>query len=352
MAHSQSKKRERQIKDSLAGYKDSSALPIAIPRKLYVPNDFIDLLLTERDSQNREYIEPYELQWSPRAALERRSISFGFKPSRYPVGNSHYYPNTVTSISLGMFWTSLGASLSFTLPVLNQKERNRNLGKTSYYDILFNSYREKFGVDLFIYRYKGFFLAEPGQVFPESDVIKAYPQRPDINYLSIGGTYYSVTNWRKFSLQAPFLMVKKQKKSAGSTIWMVGLNYNRIKAHSAIEQFDYENDKPSRKFTRGQFTGLSIMPGYGHTLVYQNWFVSAMLFAGPALQMQVYEASKTNEVKLSPAVRINFRASAGYSGNKYFAGLQVYTDFTRNFIEGTRMSSRYDAVRVLGGFRF
>ena len=68
--------------------------------------------------------------------------------------------------------------------------------------------------------------------------------------------------------------------------------------------------------------------------------------------MQFYEASETKEIKLSPAGRLNFRASVGYNGDKFFAGVQAYTDYTRDVIEGTRMTTRYDALRLLGGFRF
>lgn len=314
-----------------------------------IRNDVLDLVAASGDSLDHNYVRPFPKLWTLRAAYERKFLTFGFHPKGHPRTNPQFYPNRTSTLGLGVTYRELGIGLGLSLP--NSESRVKNLGLTKSLDLSLNSYKARYGYDLFLYNYKGFFMAKPGLFYPESRVLKPYPQRSDVKFFQIGGNYFSILNPHRFSLQAPFMFVKKQMRSAGSPLFMISNRYTRIKGDTAIATLQQNNIHDSYYFAKAQFFTAFILPGYAYTLVAGSWFVNATLFAGPGLQAQYYTRGDKDAFLLNPITVTNLRTAAGYNGNEFFFGGQANFEFTRNLLNGTRYSTRNDIFRVIAGVR-
>lgn len=318
---------------------------------LKIRNDVLDLIAASGDSLDLNYVRPFEKLWSPRISYERKYLTFGFHPKGSTrAERTQYYPNRTSSVGLGIYYRELGLNLGLSLP--NSESRLKNLGLTRSLDLTLNSYKARYGFDLFLHNYKGFFLTKPGLFYPESRVLKPYPQRGDMKLFQIGGDYFHIMNPHRFSFQAPYMFVKKQMRSAGSLLWMAGSRYTRIKGDSVIDTIRANDVVEQYSFHKARFYTAYILPGYAYTFMAGKWFVNGTIFAGPGLQVQYYSRGDKDAFRLSPVTMANLRGAAGYNGDEFFFGGQINFEFTQNLLEGTRFSTRNDIFRLIGGFRF
>lgn len=334
----------------LSGWMLIAAPGAGIAQPFRIRDDVLDLIASSGDSLDYAYVRPFAKLWTPRLSYERKYLTFGFHPKGSPREGDQYYPNRTSSISAGLYYREVGLSAGFSLP--NSDSRLKNLGLTKSIDLTANSYKARYGVDLFLYSYKGFFLAKPGLFYPESRVLKPYPQRGDVRLFQIGGNYFHIMNPHRFSFQAPYMFVKKQMRSAGSILFMAGSRYTRIKGDSVIDTIQANDVVERYSFEKGRFYTAYILPGYAYTFVADDWFVNGTLFAGPGLQVQYYTRGEKDAIRLLPTTMINLRAAAGYNGDDFFFGGQMHFELIRSLLEGTRFSTRNDIFRLIGGVRF
>lgn len=313
--------------------------------------DMLDIITENGDSLDPNYVTFLPKLWSPRASYEKKFLTFGFHPKGSPKVGNQFYPNRTSTLGLGLYYREFGVGIGFSLP--NSQTRIDNLGITKSLDLTLNSYKARYGYDLFLYSYKGFFLARPGLFYPQSQVLKPYPQRADVKFFQIGGNYFHIMNRHRFSLQAPYMFVRKQRESAGSLLWMIGTRYTRIKGDSAIDTLSITDINTRFDFAKGQFLSIYLLPGYSYTFVFaSDWFVNATAFAGYGLQTQYYSRGSTQDFRMNAMPVLNLRGAAGFNGDNVFFGGQVNFEFTRNQVKGTRLSTRNDIFRIIGGFRF
>ena len=324
--------------------------------------DFIELILTTKDSQDVRYVKSFKLRWSPRVYIQNKYASFGFRPRGVFSQQQQYYPNVSASIGIGLYYESFGASYSFSFG--SNDSRDKRLGQTRALDFGINSYQRRFVVDASYQRYQGFYISKPAGIGGQRVVDKTYAQRSDIVYQSIGLGYIHITNHYRFSFQAGIWQSRKQVRSAGSVLWLMGLTYTTIHGDSGIlarrtSKTNAATD--SIRFNNGHFLLANILPGYGHTFVVGHLYVMGALFAGPTLQYQNYRSDTDptsgerilhTENKVSVGGRFNFRGALGYNGEKYFAALLTMADVQQSAVEGIRLQTQSISTSVQVGFRF
>lgn len=321
-------------------------------QSLRVLKDVFDVIFAEKDSVDVRYIHNFKGMFSPRIFLERRNLSFGFHPLGKPYEGKHYYPNRGATVGLAAYYGSVGVSFGFKLGK-NNIEKERNLGKTKYYDFTVNSYHPSYGLDVFVNYYKGFFEAKNGLFNPSTQVLVPYFQRGDVKLVSAGLNYIHVVNPYRYSIQAPFLMIKQQKKSAGSLLWIMASNYVYVGGRRALDTLAPLVNTDTILINRGNFLHAAILPGYAYTHVVQDWFVSGTLFLGPGLQLQNYKRNADERnTALAPMLKTGFRASVGYSGEQLFVALIAQIDFEQSKLERSRFQKRSDLIRVTTGLHF
>ncbi len=329
----------------------ASSTQTALAQPFRIRNDVLDLIASSGDSLDHHYVRSFGKLWSPRMSYERKYITFGFHPRNSSLDErQQYYPNRTSTIGVGIYYREIGISAGISMP--NSDTRLKNLGITKSLDLTLNSYKARYGFDLFLLNYRGFFLARPSVFYPESRVLKPYRQRGDMRFFQIGGNYFHIMNPHKFSFQAPYMFVKKQLRSAGSVLFMAGARYARIKGDSLIDTIQANDVAEAYSFGKGRYYTMFIVPGYAYTLVADDWFVNGTLFAGPGLQAQYYTRGEKDAMRLVPITMLNLRGAAGYDGDDFFFGGQIHFEFMRSLLNGTRFNTRNDIYRLIAGFRF
>jgi hypothetical protein len=314
-----------------------------------IRNDVLDLIAASGDSLDHNYVRHFAKLWSPRIAYERKFLTFGFHPKGDPNKGPQFYPNRTSTLGIGINFRELGVGFSVSLP--NSDSRIKNLGLTKSLDFTINSYKARYGFDFFLYKYRGFFLAKPGLFYPESRVLKPYPQRSDVRFFQLGGNYFHIFNPHRFSFQAPYMFVKKQMRSAGSFLTMGGGRYTKITGDYPIDTIIANDVNETYAFKKALFVTAYILPGYAYTLVAGSWFANLTLFAGPGLQVQYYTRADKDAIRLNAISVVNLRGAAGYNGDEFFFGGQANFEITQNQLDGTRYSTRNDIFRIIAGFR-
>jgi hypothetical protein len=285
-----------------------------------------------------------------------KQTSFGFGKAAKGEKTKRYYPNVAAFIGLGFFYKTVGISFSYLLQK-QRKEQETNLGKTNFFDLELRSYQIKFGFTGHYQNYKGFYVAKPGTL--ASGAAEPLPQRADLRLQNIGGQFFGIANWRRFSMQAAFQNTKRQVKSGGSFLYMLNAQYLTIGGDSAVNTNLATNlmeSGPIEKvgFLRGRFVSLSPLAGYGHTFVaFKSFYITGAYFLGPGLQYQyITKEDGSSRHYYSPYMASSLKAATGYNGKRFFASFQVLADANRNVFRGVRLQANSSSTMLQVGYRF
>jgi len=315
-----------------------------------------DKWLKDRHLQDTLFVRPFKKKISPRFLFGSKVTSFGFGRSAAAIDSRRYYPNVAAFIGVGVFYKTVGISFSYLLERQN-KEQDKNLGKTQFFDLELRSYAVKFGFHGYYQDYKGFFIGKPGTVAAGST--EPLPQRADLRLQNIGAQVYSIQNWRRFSMQAAFQNTRQQIRSGGSVLYMANIQYLNITGDSSVNTntasgFSKKNKIDVVGFERGQFFGLSPLIGYGHTFVaFKRLYFTGVFFLGPGLQRQ--HLDRPNGLVsnyFSPYLASSLKLAVGYNTPLFFTSAQFQLDGNRNYLHGVRLQANTSVLMLQMGYRF
>ncbi|MFY0254374.1 DUF4421 domain-containing protein [Chitinophaga sp. 30R24] len=244
-----------------------------------------------------------------------------------------YRPNTPFNIGFGANYRFIGINLGFNFPFVNRQ--NDKYGKTNYLDLQSHIYLRKIVLDFYGQYYKGYYIANPEEVFGKAYTVKhPYPQRPDIRNSNIGLNVQYILNDKRFSYRAPNLQNEYQKKSAGSFIVGGEVFLGKIKGDSSLvpsNMLDTMFLHDIHYYQTGIYS-LAANIGYAYTFVLmQHFFVSLSLSAGlggNVTSLFLEDGDITRKVGLQFSNTI--RASVGYNSYRYFAGIHYVGMATRS----------------------
>src|SRR5690606_4256194 len=225
-----------------------------------------------------------------------------------------YRPNNSYALGVGAYVFDISFELTFAIPL---NERNRDVfGKSTARDFQINALSKKWGADLFVQRYHGFY----SDVDLNAGTLTTLPSRPDITARNTGLTGLYVFNPDRYSLRSAFNFSERQLISGGSLMLTGTLNTFKADAEGALTQVAEPDSGGALMALR--YTTLSLAPGYAYTFVRHNFFASGAVMAGPAhnwIYYQKEDNSTIHDIQFNTFASV--RLGIGYSTDLFFAGL-------------------------------
>ncbi len=223
-----------------------------------------------------------------------------------------YMPNNPVRLGLGFSWKNTVLSFAYGYPF--NFMRNKEYGKTQFLDLQYHHYDRKFVFDLFLQKYKGFYMEENNNK-------NQYVICPDMSIWQVGMNAQYIFNHKRFSYKAAFVQNEKQLRSAGSLLLGGGIYFTNVQSDSS---FVYHDGNSLDNF---QFNANI---GYAYTWVLgQHWFINGATSVGVSLGSDKINRFGKGRIAVYPTVLP--RISVGYSHDKWALGLS--TVFNINFLE-------------------
>lgn len=220
-----------------------------------------------------------------------------------------YMPNNPVELGLGFSWnnTILSAAYGYGFDFMRDKE----LGKTESFDFQFHNYGRKFVFDLFVQRYKGFYMEE-------DNAGGNFVLCPDLSIRQYGINGQYILNSKRFSYKAAFAQSERQERSAGSVIFGAGIYSTRIYSDSS---FVYNDKHDLSNFQFG------ISAGYAYTWVLgKYWYINGSATVGIHFGSESAKRFGKDKLQVSPTVFP--RIAVGYDRDSWALGFSFISNIT------------------------
>lgn len=252
------------------------------------------------------YIKSIGYVFSVRGYLSKDFVELLFDSENN--GSGSYKPNNPPKIGLGFSINntiiSLGYGHSFSFMA------DKSKGKTKSLDFQLHNYSQKWILDLFVQRYKGFYREDDRR---ENSVLY-----PDLSIRQYGGNIQYVFNNKKFSYKSSFVHNERQIKSAGTFLLGASIYKNKVKADSTLF---YNNKNNLRNFQVG------VHGGYAYTWVLKkNWYATIAGTIGVNFGGEKFEMLLKNKIEIYPST--SFRTSMGYNHSSWTFGWDYIGNIT------------------------
>ncbi len=251
-----------------------------------------------------------------------------------------YEPNTPGLSRFGINAYGLGISYSART---GSADLQAEKGYSDYFDFQINYHNKRWGADLYVQQYKGFFLQNTSDVGGTTDPYYLFPDVKFSHYGIMGRYALSESN---FSIAGLLNQSEEVKKTAGSYFIILGYrNYDLLTEQSIIPTVFQTLDNDMSNLRNLKVYSLNFGLGAG-----KYWVSDSKLFFGGVIDFvgtfAQYKYILTNEKRtadygtLSPSLKIGL----GYAGERWRTGLSVYTDTTtlqglnRSYIKPTATS--------------
>lgn len=235
------------------------------------------------------YVKSFEFQYAARAYVARSTFSLIIDAKDGT--ETTFSPNNPINLGLGFSWKNSSLSFGYGFSSLREKEK----GKTKTLDLQYHHYGQRWILDLYLLRNKGFYEEE-------KEVVLLYP---DLQISMYGAFSQYVFSGNKFSFGAAFDQNKKQIRSAGS--WLLGgsIFYTKVKDIPLIDDKTYGGDK----------WNFQIGPngGYAYSWVFApNFYLAGSLSMGLNAGVEKEYGIDKRKFILNPL--LFGRVSFGYNG--------------------------------------
>ncbi len=209
-------------------------------------------------------------------------------------------PNKPASIGVGILWKNSELSYSQSFSFLGDRSRR----KSKTFDFKYNYYGERFLIDLYLQRYKSFYLLNEGD--------KTYEAFPDLQLAMYGVSAQYVFNHKKYSFAATNSFNKIQLKSAGSFLLGANIFYSKTRNTPAFDLEIQDYDKRLISF------GPTV--GYGYNFVFlKHYFTGISVLIG--VNGNFEKNLLTNQSKFIITPQIQSKFSLGYSDDNWTIAL-------------------------------
>ncbi|WP_264525099.1 DUF4421 domain-containing protein [Flavobacterium sp. N502536] len=244
------------------------------------------------------YIKPFENKASVRTYLSMKFISLQQETN----GDiKKFMPNTPMNLGLGISIKNTIIDFSYGQGLSFMKDKEK--GRTKALDFQIHNYGRKFIIDLFVQKYRGFYIAD--------DAGKNVQLYPDLKIQQYGAFGQYVFNNKKFSYKAAFMQNEKQLKSAGSFLLGGGVYFSKINSDSS---FVYKSKNALRNFQFG------VSGGYAYTwAISKRWYTSGSATIGVNVGTERINDFGKQRIEVYPTFFP--RVAFGYNKEKWSLGL-------------------------------
>lgn len=287
------------------------ALSSTAPRAL--SQSFIEV----QKALDTTYIADYHNELIVRGFGSRKYTTYSLQDKGFDE-KLRYRPNSPFNVGIGFNYKMIGINLGFNLPIIND---SKIYGKTRFLDLQSHVYGRKLIVDLYLQRYKGFYLSGNDWQINNNQIYL----RPDLITLNAGVEFQYLMNWSKFTFRGAFLQNEVQLKSAGSPIIGAYLGSITIDADSSVvpQSLIHSNFFNGYKFFHSNVRSATLSVGYGYTFVLPYHFFITLAASGgfgvnnTILQSKLVGSTSTFGTNASGTLRIGM----GYNSRRFFSGI-------------------------------
>ncbi|MGW8316654.1 MAG: DUF4421 family protein [Bacteroidales bacterium] len=275
-----------------------------------------DILYQDQDTN---YIRSYANKLSLKLLASNKFNSF--RIWEQSLDNSiRYRPDLGVNFGIG------GAYQWFSMDIAtNLGFREENISNSIYRDVQVRVLTSKHYCRL---RYQYYYGYKMDQIWGlEINQLEENGIRTDTRTMQFGVQYLYVFNYGKFSLKAPFAMNERQKKSAGSFVAGIGFQMFTLDADSSLIPNELEVSGSSWiNFSEFDVVSVTANFGYFHSfIIKERFFITLGVIPGMGISSGDYRAGNRIRMKPSFTLRAKTMNAIGYSGARFFAGIQLIT---------------------------
>jgi hypothetical protein len=263
----------------------------------------------------------------------------------------NFRPNARQHVGAGIYlW---GVLLQAAVQVNKNALDEDKYGSTESFDLILNGYFRRWGGDVAVQNYKGFYISNPQGFLDNWDKSQPRPQRADKKTHHFVGNLFYVFQPERFSYRAAFKLVERQTQSGGSPLLIANIFNSFISADSTLIPTEVQDEFGDFSLYRGGNTAtISLMPGYSHTFVHKYWFLNVTAAMGPGHQWMSYRLESERHYDLRIRLTAQVRAAMGYHSDKWFAAITFASQPNVARLEGFQITHASTNFRVMAGVRF
>jgi len=252
-------------------------------------------------------------------------------------------------IGIGLTYKFFYLCLSTSLPKSSISIDKYGNTKSTSFNLNFQ--RRHFGLKLFFYNYKFFYLSNPKN-FMNDWTSSRFPKRPDFKTYTFG-IYNNFILSEKFSMNAAFDQSERQTRSAGSFMIMTGNYISHIYNDSTLIPFSSKADfQELYEYKKGTYNTIIIAPGYGYSFIKGGFNFTPVLFAGTGPQLQSNRSTTKRYFRIKLPLFISSRYALGYNGEKYFSCVSFSYDINDTSFHSSKIQTRKPTFTIASGVRF
>ncbi|UII28439.1 DUF4421 domain-containing protein [Fulvivirga maritima] len=264
----------------------------------------------------------------------------------------NYIPNNQGVVGLGVYVFDIGFEMALKVPDFLQRNEDQ-FGVTEFKDFQGNIYGRKWCFDITYQKYRGFYINNADQVFPDFDSQGIYPLRRDLGIRKVILNGIHIFDSDRYSFRAGYNQSERQLRSAGSVLLITSLNNTKIEADSSLLPIEIgDHFGEDANLVNGEFSAFSLLPGYGYTFVKKYFYFNINAAVGAGLQYQEYYLNEEYKSDFVLESKVNLRASLGYDHENFFFGATAIYDNGSMQLEDARISSATGNYKFFIGYRF
>jgi hypothetical protein len=283
------------------------------------------------------YITAYKDELTTRFFLSRKQNYYNLS-DRLLRPWINYRTNDNLLVGIGYTYSFLTLNLAVKMPFINADDDL--YGKSKYYDLQCHTILGSFIVDLYLQWNKGYYIANPEDLFPGYAGGPIKPVRGDLRTNIVGLNLQYLFNSSRFSYKASFLQNEFQKKSAGSPIvgieayWMLGMSDSAM-VGSDVPASGFVRDQP---FNQADIVNAGINGGYAYTLVWKERIHLSMStvigVSGGGNRIHYTADADTYREGLTFGFNNTARFFLGYNNSNYYVGVSYIRFSMTNRVDG------------------
>jgi len=260
-----------------------------------------------------------------------------------------YRPEYGVNLGFGMAYKWFSMDITFDVGI----REDQNLENREFFDIQTRAYSSKRLIEAYIQYYYGYELTRTDGV--DQNLLSDNNSREDIRTISFGLQYLFALNYDKFSLNAPFVLNEKQRKSAGSPIFGASLVMFTMNADSSIVPTSMKPyfDEKLHMVDLGLIS-FAVNFGYMYTFVWKKHiFLTLGLIPGLNFNFGDTKAQEREFLKWGISYKVKTMNAIGYNSSRFFGGIHIVGD-VNNVNLKNKLSTQFSngSVKFFAGYRF
>ena len=278
----------------------------------------------EQVKYDTSYITIYKDELTTRLYLSRKQNGYTLS-ERLLKPWIQYRTNDNLLLGIGYTYSFLTLNLAVKMPFINKDDDL--YGESKYIDLQSHIIFRSYIVDFYLQWNRGYYIANPEDVFPDYSGGLNKPIRGDMRTNVVGLNLQYLFNSDRYSYKASFLQNEFQRKSAGSPIagieayWMLGMS-DSVTVGGNIPPSGFLRDRP---FNQADIFNAGINGGYAYTFVWRGslyFSLSTVVgLSGGGNWIHHTSTSETYNTGLTMGLNNTTRISLGYNNASYYVGL-------------------------------